>query len=232
VENNVFFIVMLDEFQDIVRWGEPTLKRMRTVMQTQKRVCYVLSGSITSIMHNLVYDRRSPFYRQFVEIPVKKLEGDIIHEFLRRRFNVAEIQCTDDLIRKVATLSDRYPDYVQRIGMELYLMVGRGGTIEGYHISAAYENTILSLNGEFENYFTTFSPLDKEILIALAIGRIRASEIAREVRKSLPNISKNLTILKNYGIIERPLEGQYRITDPIFADWIRRRFSSSLTYRK
>ena len=50
LEKEVFFVVMLDEFQDVTRWGEDTLKRIRTVVQSQKRVCYVLSGSATSIM--------------------------------------------------------------------------------------------------------------------------------------------------------------------------------------
>jgi predicted transcriptional regulator len=50
--------------------------------------------------------------------------------------------------------------------------------------------------------------------------------VAREVRKPIFNISKTLTTLMNYGIIERPMKGQYRITDPVFADWLNRRFRS------
>jgi predicted transcriptional regulator len=83
---------------------------------------------------------------------------------------------------------------------------------------------ILSLDGEFENYFATFSPLEREILLALAMGSIQPSEVAREVRKPIFNTSKTLTTLMNYGIIERPMKGQYRIADPIFGDWLNRRF--------
>ena len=43
LEKGVFFVVMLDEFQDVIRWGDDTLKRIRTVVQSQKRVCYVLA---------------------------------------------------------------------------------------------------------------------------------------------------------------------------------------------
>jgi hypothetical protein len=28
----------------------------------------------------------------------------------------------------------------------------------------------------------------------------------------------------NYGVIERPMKGQYRIADAVFADWLNRRF--------
>jgi len=225
-EKNVSFVVMLDEFQDVIRWGDDTLKRIRTVMQSQKRVCYVLAGSATSVMRNLVYDRRSPFYRQLVEIPIKKLDKTTTSTFLKRRFALAKMRATGSVTEQITTLSDGYPDYIQRLGLELYLSIGQGGSIAEEQVDRAYENMIISLDGEFENYFSNFSPLEREILVALAIGKIQPSEVAREVRKPIFNISKTLTTLMNYGIIEKPMKGQYRITDPVFADWLNRRFGS------
>ncbi len=223
-EKDVFFVVMLDEFQDVIRWGDDTLKRIRSVVQSQKRVCYVLAGSATSIMRNLVYDRRSPFYRQLVEIPIKKLDKSIATAFLKRRFECAEMEVADSVIAKIATLSDGYPDYMQRLGLELYLLIGQGCMIAEDQVDKAYEDMVVSLDGEFDNYFRNFSPLEREILVALATGSIQPSEVARAVRKPIFNISKTLTTLMNYSIIERPMKGQYRITDPVFADWLNRRF--------
>jgi len=223
-EKDVFFVVMLDEFQDVIRWGDDTLKRIRSVVQSQKRVCYVLAGSATSIMRNLVYDRRSPFYRQLVEIPIKKLDKSIATAFLKRRFECAEMEVADSVIAKIATLSDGYPDYMQRLGLELYLLIGQGCMIAEDQVDKAYEDMVVSLDGEFDNYFSNFSPLEREILVALATGSIQPSEVARAVRKPIFNISKTLTTLMNYSIIEKPMKGQYRITDPVFADWLNRRF--------
>ena len=223
-EKDVFFVVMLDEFQDVIRWGDDTLKRIRSVVQSQKRVCYVLAGSATSIMRNLVYDRRSPFYRQLVEIPIKKLDKSIATTFLKRRFECAEMEVADSVIAKIATLSDGYPDYMQRLGLELYLLIGQGCMIAEDQVDKAYEDMVVSLDGEFDNYFRNFSPLEREILVALATGSIQPSEVARAVRKPIFNISKTLTTLMNYSIIEKPMKGQYRITDPVFADWLNRRF--------
>lgn len=225
-EKSVFFVVMLDEFQDIVRWGDDTLKRIRTIMQSQKTICYVLAGSATTVIHNLVYDRRSPFYRQLIEIPVKKLEEREVKNFLRKRFESVRIESEKSHIDKIATLSGAYPDYVQRLGMELFLAVGPRGPITEQHVEDAYEDMILGLDGEFENYFATFSPLEREVLVALATGSIQPSEVAREVRKPIFNISKTLTTLINYGVIDRPMKAQYRLADPVFADWLNRRFKA------
>ncbi len=43
-EKGIYFAVILDEFQDIIKWGEQTLKRLRTIIQDQRRTCYILSG--------------------------------------------------------------------------------------------------------------------------------------------------------------------------------------------
>lgn len=226
-EKDVFFVVMLDEFQDAIRWGDNTLKRIRTVVQSQKRVCYVLAGSATTLMRDLVYDRRSPFYRQLVEIPVRKLDKDTVVSFLKRRFSKAQMNCRESDIERIANYSDGYPDYVQRIGLELYLSVGQEGTVTEERVDKAYEDMVLGLDGEFENYLAAFSPLEREILAALALGRVQPSEVAREVRRPIFNISKTLATLVNYGIIERPAKGRYRISDPVFSDWLGRRFKGS-----
>jgi len=223
-EKNVWFVVMLDEFQDIIRWGDETLKRIRTVVQGQKRICYVLAGSATTVMRELVYDRRSPFYRQLLEIHVGKLDRELVKDFLKKRFASVSIFPGDTVLDKIVTYCAGYPDYVQRLGLELYLAVGPHGPVTEQLIDRAYEDMLLGLDGEFETYFASLSPLEREVLAALAMGRIRASEIAREVRRPIFNMPKTLTTLMNYGIIERPMKGQYRVSDPVFADWLNRRF--------
>jgi hypothetical protein len=224
LEKKVLFIVMLDEFQDVIRWGDETLKRIRVVVQSQKRVCYVLAGSATTVMNNLVYNRRSPFYRQLVEIAIKKLDQKSVTTFLEKRFASVNMQVSSAVIKQIALLSNGFPDYVQRLGLELYLSIGSGGTVTDEKVNEAYEDMVLSLDGEFENYFSNFSPLERELLVALASGKIQPSEVAREVRKPIYNVSKTLTRLINCSILEKPLKGQYRISDPVFVDWLNRRF--------
>jgi uncharacterized protein len=223
-DKDVYFVVMMDEFQDIIGWGQDTLKRIRTIVQSQDRVCYIFTGSATTIMHDLVYSNRSPFYRQLVEIPVRKIDKQIVGEYIKERLSLVRIRIGDPLVEKIVVLSDGFPDYVQRIGLELYLSVGEGGSITEEAVDKAYENIVIGLDGEFDNYFKFLSPLEREILVALANGKIKPSEVAREVRKPLANISKTLMMLVNYGIIERPMTGQYRISDPVFCDWLVRRF--------
>ena len=59
-------IVVLDEFQEI-RDIAPNLDRqLRSIMQEQKHINYVLLGSQESMMTDIFEDKKSPFYH-FVE---------------------------------------------------------------------------------------------------------------------------------------------------------------------
>ena len=225
-EKGVFFLVMLDEFQDMIGWGDPTLKKMRTVIQSQKRICYVLAGSATTIMHDLVNQTRSPFYRQFVEIPIGKIDNKEIADFVTRRFALAGQSFNDEKLSRVVAYCDGFPDYVQRLGLAMYLHARESGkdTLTLPQIEGCYEDMLDGLSAEFENYFASLAPLEREILIAIAGGKKSTAEIARDARKKIFNVPKTLTRLSSYGVIERIGKGTYRITDPVLHDWIRRRF--------
>lgn len=127
-------------------------------------------------------------------------------------------------INQIVPLSDGYPIYVQRLGLELDLSIGEGGPISEDAVVKAYEGIVIGLDGEFDNYFSIFSPMEREILVALANGRIRPTEVARGGQKGIGQHSKTLTMLVNYGTIEKPMTGQYGIADPVFCDWLIRRF--------
>jgi uncharacterized protein len=225
-EKGVFFLVIFDEFQDVIAWGDPTLKRIRTVIQSQKRVCYLLAGSATTVMHNLVNERRSPFYRQFLEIPIGKIEKKEVMNFLTRRFNIAGLNFDDQKLSTISAYCDGFPDYVQRLGMSMYLLAKEKGkdTLTSQQIEECYENMLDGLEGEFENYFASLARLEREILIAIASGKETTAEIARDTRKKIFNLPKTLTRLSNYGIVARIEKGTYKITDPVLLDWISRRY--------
>ncbi|MDG6939165.1 MAG: hypothetical protein JRN39_02030 [Nitrososphaerota archaeon] len=148
--------------------------------------------------------------------------------YLKERFAAVGIRPDKDRLRKITTYSDGYPDYAQRMGLELFLEVGEDGKILDSSIDFAYHEMIRSLDGDFGNYFAAFSPLEREILIALATGKRRANEVATEVRNDMANISKTLKRLVNYGVIERPLIGQYKLSDAVFCGWLKERYGTSL----
>jgi predicted transcriptional regulator len=83
---------------------------------------------------------------------------------------------------------------------------------------------IQQLDGEFSTYFKSFTDFEKEILIALAHGKTNPSSIAREIRKPISSLPQILNRLMKHGVIEKYVKGRYKISDPVFSDWLAQRY--------
>jgi len=223
---NVYFVVMIDEFQDTLKWGDDFLKNLRRIIESQSRVAYAFSGSVTTIMKDLLYRRRSPFYRQFVEIELGKLPTQSARKFVFSRFQKVGMKISNGGIDSLLEYSGSYPDYIQRLGFRLYqLGIFRGkSSLDEQDVKNAYDEMIQRLDGEFSTYFRSFTDFEKEILIALAHGKSNPSSMAREIRKPISSLPQILNRLMSHGIVEKYVEGRYRISDPVLSDWLARRY--------
>lgn len=223
---DVYFVIMIDEFQDTLKWGDDFLKNFRRVIESQKRVAYAFSGSVTTIMKDLLYRNRSPFYRQLVEIELGRLPVEFSKEFILSRFQKVGMKISGEEVDAVVGFSGSYPDYIQRLGLKLFqrgLSVGKI-FLDKQDVDAAYDEMIQSLDGEFSTYFKCFTDFEKEILTALAHGKTNPSLMAQETRKPISSLPQILHRLINHGIVEKYVEGRYRISDPVFSDWLSRRY--------
>lgn len=228
-EKGISFVLMIDEFQELLKWGEGFLKMFRRLVQSQSHVAYVFSGSAPTIMKEMVYDAKSPFYKQLVEVPVGPLPEKQVTSFVKSRLESVKISVPDGTLGLIYYLTKGLPDYVQRLGLQIYLncLQEDTKTIKDSDVHKAYEEMLVQLDPDFSSLFATFSDLEKEILIALANGNASPVTIAAEIRKPLTTLPKTLTRLVNQDIVEKPQEGRYRIVDAIFSDWVARRHASS-----
>jgi AAA+ ATPase superfamily predicted ATPase len=225
-DKGVYFVIMIDEFQELLQWDENFLKMFRRLVQAQKHVAYVLAGSAPTIMKQMVYDASSPFYKQLTEIHVGKLSSESVSSFVQKRLKSVKISIDKKALDTIFYLSHGFPDYVQRLGLQLFLRTLESGKkqIGEADVQAAYSEMILQLDPDFSNNFAAFSPLEKEILIALATGSKSPAEISAEIRKPMSTLPKTLTRLMNQDTVEKYQEAKYRITDPILSDWLNRRY--------
>jgi len=223
---SVYFMVMMDEFQDTLKWGDHFLKIFRRIIESQNHVAYAFSGSVTTVMKDLLYRKRSPFYRQLVEIEVGKLPTQPAKKFILSRFQKVEMKISGEGVDGLLEYSGSYPDYIQRLGLRLYqLGLSQGkSSLDEQDVKNAYEEMIQQLDGEFSTYFKNFADFEKEVLIALAHGKTNPSAIARETRKPISSLPQILNRLMNHGIAEKYVEGRYRISDPVFSDWLAQRY--------
>ena len=222
------FVVMIDEFQDVLKWGYEFLGMFRRLVQAQSHVAYVFSGSAPTIMRRMVYDAKSPFYKQLVVIHVEPLAEGSVRSFVKNRLATAKISIDDPSLEQIFLLSGGLPDYVQRLGLQIHLdcLAEDRSSVMEKNVEDAYSKLMVQLDPDFGNFFKTFSNLEREVLIALADGKTRQSKIASAVRKPQSSMPSILARLINQDAVERHADG-YRIIDAVFSSWLAKRFGDT-----
>ncbi len=230
-EKGVLLVIMIDEFQELLKWGDGFLRTFRKIMQSQQKVCYVLSGSAPTTMRRLVYDSKSPLYRQLMDIRLDRLPKRDVIAFVKRRLAAANMGADSGAAEYIFELSRGYADYVQRIGMHVFWMcLGSNKRLVTRHdVDDAYEDMLVRLDADFGAGFSRHTDLEKEILFALAAGKASISAMALEIRTSQSTIPKTLNRLIASDIVERYRHGKYRITDGVFSDWIYKQTHARVT---
>ena len=227
-DKGITFVVMIDEFQDVLRWGDEFLGLLRKIVQVQSRVAYVFSGSAPTIMREMVYDSKSPFYKQLVEIYAGPLAEDSVRSFVKSRLATVGITIDEPSLEKIFLLSGGLPDYVQRLGLQMYLdcLTEDRNSVIKENVESIYSKLMVQLDPDFSNSFKIFSSMEREVLIALAGGKGRPSEIASAIRKLQSSMPQILGRLMNQDVIERYV-GSYRIIDAVFSNWLAERYDDT-----
>ena len=228
--SGLLFVVMIDEFQDLLAWGAPFQSAMRRIIQAQKSATYIFAGSAPSAMRDIAHHPSAPFYRQLHDMHVEPLSEDEVLEFARDRFGSAGIEVEPDAAGHMYVQSCGFPDYVQRMSLISFMhCVEEGGrAVSLPDIERAYSEMLAQIGPEFEAQFGGLSRGEREVLIALARSRDGIASISRAVRAPSTSIPRTLGRLISKDLVKKHLEHRYAITDPVFSDWIVQRYGDGL----
>ena len=225
VEKGICLVVMIDEFQELLKWKDDFLKIFRKVMQSQQNVSYILSGSAPTAMYELIHKAKSPLYRQLIPIRLKKLPKKDATAFIRERFASVEMQVSNDVSEHIFELSHGYADYVQRLGLQVFLLCLDQKLVAKSDVDRAYEEMLVQLDADFGSTLSHHSELEQEILITLAAGKSSMSAISREIRRPQSTLPKTMGRLMTSDVVEKYYGAKYRIADGVFSEWICRQTS-------
>lgn len=225
-QKDVYFVVFVDEFSEIaIRWGDEFVRLLRTIIQQQTRVLYIFSSSAVTYMSDLVYNNKSPFYRQLKPVSVGPLPKKETKKFILERLHVVNHTISDDALEKMTKMTNGLPDYVQRLG-DIVLETSSNEEITEKDIENAYEEMFVTLDAVFNLLFTKLTENSKvypDIVISMAQYE-RAGQIANDTGIPVSSLYYYLPYLINLGIIEKADKGKYKLVDPLFKHWIVNKF--------
>ncbi len=205
-------IVVLDEFQEICDLAPKLDKQLRSIMQQQKHVNYILLGSQESMMSEIFEDKKSPFYHFGELMRLAKLPREDFHQYLSERLSGCFAENHDELSDKILDYTGCHPYYTQQLAANVWQI----GVLQpgiSNPMQKAIEQIVTTHGLDYERLWMNFKRTNKWILQRLVSGKPLQSG---EYRTS--TIYSALKRMQKDGYVI--YSDRYELEDPFFREWI------------
>lgn len=205
-------IVVLDEFQEIRDLAPNLDKQLRSIMQEQKHINYIMLGSQESMMTDIFENKESPFYH-FGELKrLGKLPREDFHQYLSKRLKDVFPKDCDIIADKILDYTVCHPYYSQQLAANVWqTAVLQTNTDDAVATAIGY---IVSSHGlDYERLWMNLNRTNRWILQRLASNKPLQSG---EYRTS--TIYSALKRLQKDGYVI--YTDRYELEDPFFRQWI------------
>ena len=205
-------IVVLDEFQEILDLAPNLDRQMRSIMQNQRNINYLLLGSQESMMTEIFEKKKSPFYHFGEMMRLGKLPYDDFHHYISERLASCFTDCCDDLSKKILEYTSCHPYYSQQLASNVWQVgVLQPDTEDPF--KAAIDHIVTTHGLDYERLWMNFNRTNKWIMQRLSYG---LSLQTGENRTS--TIYSALKRLQKDGYVI--YTDRYEMEDPFFREWI------------
>jgi uncharacterized protein len=217
-------VILLDEFQEIERLGgEDLLKRLRALFQRQDNTSYLFLGSQTTLMQTIFSDRRQAFYRFATLLELPPVPFAAWREYIATRLASFNIEITEPALDLLLERTGGHPYCVMAVAYNAYLHVRLEelNTVNADVIHYAYEQAMSHLASIYDVQWQEIRQFKNAdvVLMALVEG---IPPYSLPLNNAL--VAKALTNLQRISVITKgPQRGEYRLVEPMFADWLKRK---------
>jgi uncharacterized protein len=222
-ENNLKFVICIDEFQNISEFENPldVQKKMRSHWQKHKNVSYCLYGSKRHMMMDVFTSPSMPFYKFGDIIFLIKISLNDWIPFIQKRFADTGKKIGHNEAGLVAELTDFHPYYVQQLAQQSWLRTETGCT-RGI-IEESFHDLVLQLSMLFQNLTDGLSRTQLSFLKALTdnIDHLSSQSTVHEYQLGTSaNVVKIKKMLINKEIID--IHGnEISFLDPLYKFWLK-----------
>ena len=206
-------IVVLDEFQEIRDLAPKLDRQMRSIMQEQKHINYILLGSQESMMSEIFENKKSPFYHFGEMMRLGKLPRDDFHRYLSERLSTCFPDSCEELADHILDYTACHPYYSQQLASNIWQVgVLQPDTEDPFE--TAIDRIVTTHGLDYERLWMNFNRTNKWILQRLSSGKPLQSSDYRTstVYSALKRLQKDGYVIYT---------DRYEMEDPFFREWIR-----------
>ena len=205
-------IVVLDEFQEIRDLAPKFDRQLRSIMQEQKNINYILLGSQESMMSEIFENKKSPFYHFGEMMRLGKLPRDEFHHYLSERLNNCFPDICEELADRILDYTLCHPYYSQQLASNIW-QVGMLQPDNEDPFKTAIDYIVTTHGLDYERLWMNFNRTNKWILQRLSSGKPLQSGEHRTstIYSALKRLQKDGYVIYT---------DRYEMEDPFFREWI------------
>ncbi len=234
--------IVLDEFQKLLQLGGPSIEgQLRAAIQHHEHVGYVLAGSQTSLLTDMINNPARPFYRLGEPLFIKEVPFDDFLVFLQEGFQKLSCKAGDETFAYLFGLVDGVPYNVQLLASNCWDEIHRNPKkrLTREDVDAAQSRLIQVFAPYHAPLWASLTANQQKALALIARnlteGRTAQGLMTKAILKRLDmtpgTMHKSLLALENRSIVRREFTGTaavYRFEDPLFKAWILATTTSAL----
>lgn len=206
-------IVVLDEFQEILNIRKGLDKQLRSIMQTQQHLNYILLGSQESMMTEIFERKKSPFYHFGRLMRLAKIPYNDFKEYISTRLPISEQEQLNSIVEEILSFTNLHPYYTQQLSSQVWEMVFYDHIVDGV-VGEAISKIVRVHDLDFERLWLNFNRTDRSIMLNLSKGVNPLQNRQVATSTSFSGIKR----LMKSGYVIRV--NDYEIEDPFFKEWI------------
>ena len=206
-------VVVFDEFQEILNIRKGLDKQLRSIMQEQEHLNYILLGSQESMMTEIFERKKSPFYHFGKLMHLDKIPYTDFKEYIVTRLPLKEQDKLNDIVEKILAFTRLHPYYTQQLSAQVWDMMTYDKLVDGV-VEEAINNIIRTHDLDFERLWLNFNRTDRSIMISLSK---KTNPLQNRQVATSTSFSSIKRLMKNGYVIRL---NDYEIEDPFFKEWI------------
>ncbi len=206
-------VVVLDEFQEILNIRKGLDRQLRSIMQEQEHLNYILLGSQESMMTEIFERKKSPFYHFGKLMYLDKIPYNDFSEYISARLPLKEQDKLKDIVQEILAFTGLHPYYTQQLSSQVWDMMTYDNIVDNI-VKEAVSAIVRTHDLDFERLWLNFNRTDRSIMISLSKGINPLQNRKVATSTSFSGIKR---LMKNGYVIR---VNDYEIEDPFFKEWI------------
>lgn len=209
---NKKLIVVFDEFQEIMNIRKGLDKQLRSIMQEQQHLNYILLGSQESMMTEIFERKKSPFYHFGKLMHLSKIPYEDFRTYVAERLPLKEAS-QNSVVDDILSFTGLHPYYTQQLSAQVWEMMTYDKLFDNV-VSEAVNAIIQAHDLDFERLWLSFNRTDRFIMQSLSSNKNPMQNRQMATSTTFSAIKR----LMKAGYVIRVED--YEIEDPFFKAWI------------